>query len=71
MFVKLIKIRLRESDDKKGKVQTKKYNFLGKSARKKYWFNIDHEWLKEIFMTHELDLYKNYIKLNLGVIIQK
>ena len=32
-------------------------NFQGQSARAKHWFNLYHEWLKEIFMTRELDFY--------------
>ena len=50
-------IRRRESDYIKEKDKTKKYNFQGKSARTKHWFNIDHEWLKENFMTRETYLY--------------
>ena len=46
-------IRRMESDDIKEKDKTKKYNFQGKSARKKHCFNIDHEWPKENFITRE------------------
>ena len=44
---------------KKGKTKTN--DFQGKSARTKYWFDLDHEWLKEIFMTRKLDFYKKTI----------
>ena len=53
------------------KEKTKKYNFQGKSARSRRWFDLDHEWLKENFMTCEPDLYRNCTKLNSGVMIQK
>ena len=56
-----------KSDDKKEKENTEKHNFQGQSARTKGWFDIDHEWLKENFITRELDFYKIHIKLNLGV----
>ena len=41
-------IRQRESDDKKEKGKTNKYNFQGQSARSRRWFDLDHEWLKKI-----------------------
>ena len=44
------------------------FNFQGQSAITKHWFNIDHEWLKENVIKREPKFYKNYIKLNLGVI---
>ena len=47
----------RDSDDKKEKDDTNKYNFQGKSSRIKYWIDLDHEWLKENFMTREPDSY--------------
>ena len=56
---------------KRKKDNTRKYNFQGQSARTKHWFDLDHEWMKENSMKREPDFYKNYIKLNLGVIIQK
>ena len=43
---------------KRKKDKTKKYNFQGQSARTKHWFYLDHEWLKENFMTREPDFYK-------------
>ena len=71
LYEHVVMIRRRESDDKKGKFKTKIYNFQGQSERKKRWFGIDHKWLKQNFMTREPDFYKNYIKINVGVIIQK
>ena len=46
-------IHQREIYDKKEKENTKKYNFQGHLARKKNSFDLDHEWLKENFMTRE------------------
>ena len=51
LYAQVLMIRLRESTDKKEKDKTKKYNFQGQPARTKHCFDIDHEWLKEIFMT--------------------
>ena len=45
-------IRRRDSDDTKAKDNTKKLS-PGKTARTQNCFNIDHEWLKETFMTRE------------------
>ena len=64
-------IHLSESDTKKEKENTKKYIFQGHQAKSRRWFNLDHEWLKENLRTHEPDFYRKYIKLNLGVMIQK
>ena len=61
----------RESYDKKEKDNTEVYYFQGQSARTKHCFDLDHEWLKENFMTRKPDFYLKKIKLNLGVIIQK
>ena len=58
LYTQGVMIRRRESDDKKEKYKTKKYNFQGKSARTKHWFYIDHEWLKDNFITREPDFYK-------------
>ena len=63
-------IRRSESEKKKKKYKTKTCKFQGQSERKKHWFDLDHEWLKENFMTREPDFHKKYIKLNLGVIIK-
>ena len=38
-------------DNKKEQEKTKKYNFQGQSAGSKRWFDLDHEWLEEIFIT--------------------
>ena len=43
----------RESDAKKEKENTKKYNFQGQSARSRRWFDLDHEWLDENFSTRK------------------
>ena len=53
LYAQVVMIRRRESDDKKEKYKTKKYNFQGKPARTKRWSDLDHECLKENFMTHE------------------
>ena len=50
-------IRRRNLYDTKEKDKTKKFNFQGQSARTKYGFDLDHEWLKENFMTREPDFY--------------
>ena len=44
-------------DNKKEKEKTKKYNLQGQSARSIRWFDLDDEWLEEIFRTHEPDFY--------------
>ena len=55
------------SGNKKGKENTKKYNFQGKSTRSRRWFNHDHEWLEENFMARKPDFYeKNYQMNNNG-----
>ena len=54
---KVVIISRRESDNKSEKWKTKKYNFQGKSERSRRWFDLDHEWLKENFMTREPDFY--------------
>ena len=46
LYAQVVMIRRRELYDKKEKDKTKEYNFQGKSARTKYWFDLDHEWLK-------------------------
>ena len=53
----VVMIRRRNLYDTKEKDKTKKFNFQGQSARTKNWFNLDHEWLKETFMTREPDFY--------------
>ena len=51
LYAQVVMIRQRESDDKKEKENTKKYNFQGQPARSRRCFNIDHGWLKENFRT--------------------
>ena len=46
LYAKVVMIRRRDSDDKKGKDNTEKQNFQGEPVRKKHWFDLDHEWLK-------------------------
>ena len=57
LYAQVFMILRRELDDIKEKDKTKKYNFQGQSARTKHWFDLDHEWLKENFMTCEPDFY--------------
>ena len=57
MYAQVVVILRRGSGDIKEKDKTKKVNFQVKSARTKRWFDLDHEWLKENFMTPEPDLY--------------
>ena len=57
LYAQLVMIRQRQSYDKKVKNNTNKYNFQEQSAKTKHWFDIDHEQLKENFMTREPDLY--------------
>ena len=42
LYAQVVVIRRRESDDKKEKDKTKKYNFQGQSTRKKTCFDLDH-----------------------------
>ena len=37
---------------------TKRYDFQGQSARSRRWFDLDHEWLEENFMTREPGFYR-------------
>ena len=71
LYAQVVMILRKQLFDKNEKDKTKKYNFRGQLARTKYWLDFDQEWLKENSMKREPDFYKNYIKLNLGVIIQK
>ena len=57
MYAQAFIIRRRELGDKKEKDGTKIYNFQVQSARTSHFFDIDHEWLKEHFMTREQNLY--------------
>ena len=51
-------IRRKDLYNKKEKEKTKKYNFQGKSARSRRWFDLDHKRFEENSMTHETDFYK-------------
>ena len=46
LCVKVVMIRQMESDDKKERENTNKYNFQGQSAISRRWFDLDHECLK-------------------------
>ena len=43
-YAQVVMISRRESDDKKEKEKTNKYNFQGKSARSRRLFDLNHEW---------------------------
>ena len=58
LYVQVVMICRRESYDKKETKNIKKYNFQGKSARSRRWFNIDYQWLKEKFRTLEPYFYR-------------
>ena len=58
LYEQVVMICRRDLDYKKEKDNTEIYNFQGQSARTKHWFDLDHEWLKEYFMTLEPDIYK-------------
>ena len=64
LYAKVVMMCRRELNDMKEKYKTKIYNFQGKSARTKHWFYIDHEWLKDNFITREPDFYKNIYQTN-------
>ena len=44
-YEQVVMNRQNESENKKEKEIIKKYNFQGKSARPRRWFDLDHEWL--------------------------
>ena len=58
----MFKIRQKDSDNKKEKESTKKYNFQGNSTRSILWFDLDHECSKESFSTRETDLYIYFLQ---------
>ena len=43
-------IHRKDSDNKKEKEKTEKYNLQGKSARSIRWFDLNNEWLEEILV---------------------
>ena len=59
LYAKVFMIHRKELYYKKVRYRTKKYNFQGQSVRTKNWFDLDHEWLKENFITCEPYFYKN------------
>ena len=71
LYAQVFMIRQKDSDNKKEKLKTKKYNFQGQSSISIHWFDINHEWLEENFMTREPYFYKNYIKQVVGFVRQK
>ena len=50
LYEKVVMIRRKESENKKGNENTNKYNFQGKSSRSRHWLDLDHELLEENFM---------------------
>ena len=65
LYAQVVMIRRRESDIKKEKEKTKKYNFQIQSARLWSWFDIYHEWLEENFRTRGLDFYRKLYQTKL------
>ena len=63
LYAQVVMIRRRESDDKKEKEKTNKYNFQVQSARSRRCFDIVHEWLEVNFRTREPDFYKTVSNL--------
>ena len=53
LYAQVVMMRRRNLYDIKEKYRTKKFNFQGKSARTKHWFDIDSEWLRKSFMSRE------------------
>ena len=51
----------KESENRKEREKTKKYNFQGQAARSRRLFDIDHERLEENFRTCESDFYKKTV----------
>ena len=45
LYEQVVVILERDSDDKKEKYNTKKYNFQGQSKISRRWLDIYHEWL--------------------------
>ena len=43
LYAQLVMIHRNDSDNKKEKENTEKYNFQGQSARSVRWFDLDHE----------------------------
>ena len=49
LYGQVVMIFRKDSDNKKEREKTKKYNTQEKSARSIRWFDLDHEWLEEKF----------------------
>ena len=60
----VVMICRKDLDNKIEKDNTNKYHFQGQSARSMHWFDLDHEWLEEMFCTREPDFYTNIYKMN-------
>ena len=57
LYAQVVMILRRELDDVKEKYKRKIYNFQEQSEKTKHWFGLDHERLKENFITREPDFY--------------
>ena len=64
LYAQVVMIPRKDLYNKKEKENTKKYNFQGKSARSRRWFDLDHKRLEENSMTHEPDFYKRLYQTN-------
>ena len=71
LYAHVVMILQNESENKKEREKTKKYNFQGKYAISKRWFDLDHDWLEENFMTREPCFYKKTLSNVLGVMVKK
>ena len=70
LYGQVVMIHTRESDNKKKNIRHKNLTSKGNQQEQKLVWSC-YEWVKKNFMAREPDFYKNYFKLNLGVIIQK
>ena len=66
LYEQVVVIHRKESDNKKVKENTKKYNSQRQSARSRHWFDIDHEWSEENFITYEPYFYKKLSEQDWG-----
>ena len=55
-------IRRKDPENKKEREKNKKYNFQGQLAESRRWFDLDHEWLEENFMSREPNFYRIFYK---------
>ena len=61
----VVTIRWKYLYDKKPKDNIKKYHFQGHYERSKCWFDLDNEWLEEMFCTSEQYFYTKLYKINI------